>query len=227
MPPHRIVKILEHISNDNGLYIKKLGELLDHIEKKRDVKKCEERESDKTNKTSDEEIDVTSKQWIDENLSLIFTIFRNLFFIASQDIIELLLNDELYLITFGALEHDLESQKTIKHRSFFKEQSQFKNIINITDPDMLSKIHLNHRLAYLRDTAIGRFIEENTIKHINILMHCNNNDIITYFLKNKQLLKAVIERVNEDDMVRKDEGILFLLEMIKCCKDFVIIKLEL
>lgn len=35
---------------------------------------------------------------------MIFTIFKNLFFIADQNLLELLMNDELYLITFGSLE---------------------------------------------------------------------------------------------------------------------------
>lgn len=109
----------------------------------------------------------------------------------------------------------------IKHRQFFKEIAQFKNILNIEDPGMLSKIHLNHRLAYLRDTAIGRFIEELTIKHINIIIHYGNSDIIQYFLNNKHLIKRLIEMMQSEDIDEKGDSVLFILELISCTKDLI------
>ena len=101
----------------------------------------------------------------------------------------------------------------IKHRNFFNEISKFKNILNIEDPSLINKIHLNHRLSYLRDTAIGRFIEENTIKHINIMTHYNNSDIIQYFLNNKFLIKKIIDFISENNLNEKFEALLFLLEL--------------
>lgn len=96
-----MIKILDYISLNKGAYIKKLGEVLDQEEKK-----IEEKKSEITKTTADDidirEIDPKNSQF--ENLSLIFTIFKNIFFIADQNILELLLSDDLYLITFGALE---------------------------------------------------------------------------------------------------------------------------
>jgi hypothetical protein len=95
------MRILECISLQKGAYIKKFGEVLEQEERK-----IEEKKSEITKATADEcdirEIDPKNSQF--ENLSLIFTIFKNLFYIADQNILELLLSDELYLITFGALE---------------------------------------------------------------------------------------------------------------------------
>ena len=231
MPPNRIIKIIDYISMNKGQYVKKLGEVLEGEEKK-----LEEKKSEITTKVSSigDEIDIRGidpKNSQFENLSLIFSIFKNIFYIADQNTLELLLNDELYLITFGALEckilfiyhivDDFESQKMIKHRQFFKEVAKFKNILNIEDTALLNKIHLNHRLTYLRDTAIGRFIEEMTIKHINVMVHYNNSDIIQFFLNNRPLLKKIIDRIFENDYELKNEGVLFLLELITCCKDLL------
>ena len=94
------MKILDHISLNKGHFIKKLGEVLESEEKK-----LEEKKSEITKDTRDEpeqQKDVKNIQY--ENLSLIFTIFKNIFYIADQNAIELLLNDEHYLTTFGALE---------------------------------------------------------------------------------------------------------------------------
>jgi hypothetical protein len=109
----------------------------------------------------------------------------------------------------------------MKHRQFLKEFSHFKNILNIEDANILNKIHLNYRLSYLRDTAIGRFIEENTNKHINVMIHYNNSDIIQYFMANRHYLQKVVDKIFENDTNKKNEGILFLQELISCSKDLL------
>jgi hypothetical protein len=90
--------------SDKGQYIKKLGEILEQEEKKLDEKKSEN--TKKTNDTDlkeiEKEVDYKNSQY--ENLSIVFNIFKNLFFNADQNLIELFLSDDLYLITFGALE---------------------------------------------------------------------------------------------------------------------------
>ncbi len=94
----RINRILEHVTYDRGSYIKKLGDVLEQEDKK-----LEEKKSEKSTQIS--ALNAEEKSYKDlENLSLIFTIFKNLFFIADQNLIELLVSNELYLITFGALE---------------------------------------------------------------------------------------------------------------------------
>lgn len=116
----------------------------------------------------------------------------------------------------------------IKHRQFFKDQVSFNNLLEIDDQKILYKIHLNYRLNYLKDTAIGRFIEEVTLKHINFLTHYNNNDIIQYFLENnEQLIKVLIDKIKEDDLQIRYQGISFLLELITCCKDIVLFSFNL
>jgi hypothetical protein len=123
-----------------------------------------------------------------------------------------------YLLTLD----DFESQKIIRHRQYFKEHSMFKNILNIQDNFILSKINTNHRLNYLRDTAIGRFIEEHTIKHINILLHYNNSEIMQYFITNKHYLQQIVEFINSDNIDTKLNGVSFMIELINCSKDLVI-----
>lgn len=100
------MRIVDKLNADNGLYIKKLGELLELEEKK-----FEEKRSEFTKKTqvTEEVVEVEKESEIKnssqfEHLSLIFTIFKNILYLADQNLIELLVSDELYMITFGALE---------------------------------------------------------------------------------------------------------------------------
>jgi hypothetical protein len=94
-------------------------------------------------------------------------------------------------------------------------------LLNITNKDILEKIHMNHRLTYLRDTATGRFIEEITIRNVNSILNLNNSEIIQYFLSNENLLIAMIDKIKDDDHEIRSQGISLLLELISCGKEIV------
>ena len=191
-------KINEEVMENNCHFIKKLGELIDIEEK---------------NKKDNESTDA---------LSYIFVIFKYLFLLAKRELIEVLVSDEFYTITFGALEYDLESQKKIRHRMYFKDVAKFKNVLNLDNKEIISKIHINHRLGYLRDTAIGRFIEEIPYININIILQTNNAMIIQYFIDNKSILHKCVLNIMDQSLKEEQirDNILFLLELIACTKEF-------
>ena len=97
----RHYRLLEKLNLENGLYIKKLGDLLENEERK-----LEEKKSVITKKTQETDNKENEPKNISqfEHLSLIFTIFKNILYLADQNLLELLVSDELYMITFGALE---------------------------------------------------------------------------------------------------------------------------
>jgi hypothetical protein len=80
--------------SNRGYYLKRLGTLLENEEK------IIEKEKKNESNANSENCEIN----IYENLNLIFSIFKNIFFIADKEMIEMLLSDELYMITFGALE---------------------------------------------------------------------------------------------------------------------------
>lgn len=221
MEPSIIKKINEEVIENNGLFIKKLGELLEN-EEKNNLNGNTNINNNISNNTSYNISNNINNGMNYDNLSYIFIIFKNLFLIANRDLIELLVSDNFYNITFGALEYDLESQKKISHRNYFKDIAKFKNILNIDNSEVLHKIHLNHRLSYLRDTAIGRFIEELPFLNINVIIQTNNAFIIQYFLDNKNLLKNLIINLNKDGVTEIDmiDNLMFILELIGCMKEF-------
>ena len=73
---HKVNKICEYLLSDKGKFVKQLGDLLEEEEEKKDL----------------------------EALSMIFNVFKNLLLIANQAVLEMLVTDEFYLITFGALQ---------------------------------------------------------------------------------------------------------------------------
>ena len=249
MSEMRFNDFIRDLKNSNYEFILKLGEILKGEEKKIenlktsassnvDMEKNDENnnkdnkieeESDKKEiNDNDEDIENNNynQQLIYKNLPMknihyIFNIFKNLILIGDKSLTEALLDDELYLITFGALEYDFETMKSIPHRKYFKNIVKFKNPLNIKNPDIIKKINQNLRLTYLRDTALSRLIEDNAVKTINSILQYNHNDIIQFFLNNSIYLEMLLDQLKSEDLNIKKEACLFLSEIIECSKDVI------
>lgn len=249
MSEMRFNDFIRDLKNSNYEFIIKLGEILKDEEKKIenlktsassnvDMEKNDENnnkdnkieeESDKKEiNDNDEDIENNNynQQLIYKNLPMknihyIFNIFKNLILIGDKSLTEALLDDELYLITFGALEYDFETMKSIPHRKYFKNIVKFKNPLNIKNPDIIKKINQNLRLTYLRDTALSRLIEDNAVKTINSILQYNHNDIIQFFLNNSIYLEMLLDQLKSEDLNIKKEACLFLSEIIECSKDVI------
>ena len=249
MSEMRFNDFIRDLKNSNYEFILKLGEILKDEEKKIenlktsassnvDMEKNDENnnkdnkieeESDKKEiNDNDEDIENNNynQQLIYKNLPMknihyIFNIFKNLILIGDKSLTEALLDDELYLITFGALEYDFETMKSIPHRKYFKNIVKFKNPLNIKNPDIIKKINQNLRLTYLRDTALSRLIEDNAVKTINSILQYNHNDIIQFFLNNSIYLEMLLDQLRSEDLNIKKEACLFLSEIIECSKDVI------
>lgn len=249
MSEMRFNDFIRDLKNSNYEFILKLGEILKDEEKKIenlktsassnvDMEKNDENnnkdnkieeESDKKEiNDNDEDIENNNynQQLIYKNLPMknihyIFNIFKNLILIGDKSLTEALLDDELYLITFGALEYDFETMKSIPHRKYFKNIVKFKNPLNIKNPEIIKKINQNLRLTYLRDTALSRLIEDNAVKTINSILQYNHNDIIQFFLNNSIYLEMLLDQLKSEDLNIKKEACLFLSEIIECSKDVI------
>ena len=160
----------------------------------------------------------TNKIFQSETLNYIFTIFKNLISIGDKDLLEILFNDDCYLITFGALEYDFQSKQIVPHRRYFKEVVKFKNPLNLTYKNILKKINQILRLTYLKDTALSRLIEENVVKQINIIIQNNHNEIIQYFLNNEEYFVILFKQMENNDINIKKNAVLFLAELVNCAK---------
>ena len=234
MGEEKLIDFINYLKNNDCKFIKELGELLNEEEKKIENLKTTTSSSliSNNNNKSNENIineneiksnDYNQKQ-IDkdfpmENIHYIFTIFKNLVLIGDKELLELLVDDNLYLITFGALEYDFETMKSVPHRKYFKDIVKFKNLLNIDDQNILKKINQNLRLTYLRDTALSRLIDDNAVKTINLMIQLNNNDLIQFFLNDNKYFGILFKQMENEDLNSKKESCLFLLELIECSKD--------
>jgi hypothetical protein len=243
MGEQKLVNFMNYLKNNNCEFIIQLGELLKEEEKKVENLKTTT-STNVTNTNINSNINISSvknndiiqetinneknneynqqqiyKSFPMDNISYIFTIVKNLILMADKDLIKLLMKDEYYLIIFGALEYDFETMKTVPHRKYFKNIVKFKNPLNIQDQDILRKITQNLRLTYLRDTALSRLIDDNTMKTINLILQLNHNDIIQFFLNDLKYFEILFNQLQNEDLNIKKESCLFLSELIECSKD--------
>ena len=249
MNEFKISNLVSFLKKSNFEFIQKLGELLKEEEKKleeikssistetnytvipitnttENIKKHEE--NTKINKTEKNVINnpqtlLVEKQIYNspymENINYIFNIFKNLLLLGNKELLEVLLNDDCYLITFGALEYDFDAFKIVPHRKYFKEVLKFKNPLNIEDEDILQKINLNIRLSYLRDTVLPRTIDNNTLKTINFMIQLNNNDIIQFFVEEEKYIDLLCKQMKDKNILIKKDAFSLFSELINCCKD--------
>ena len=244
----KINNLITFLKKSNYEFILKLGELLKDEEKKlEEIKSSISTETNytafqinssesnkknengiknnKTEKNNDYNNHLSSvqkqiyKSTCMENIIYIFTIFKNLILLGNKELIEILLDDECYLITFGALEYDFDVFKIVPHRKYFKDVVKFKNPLNIDDEDILQKINLNLRLTYLRDTVLARTIDSNTIKTINFIIQLNNNDIIQFFIDEEKYLDLLCKQLQDNNLLVQRDAFQLFFELINCSKD--------
>ena len=249
MEESKINDLVNYLEMTNCDFIKKLGKLLINEEKKKEeIKSSLSYSSQETdislnmNKINGKENinEITEKIinmgegerkienkcgndpfMFDENINYIYSIFKNMILYGNRTLIELLFDDNNYLITFGALEHETQSNRIIPHRKYFKEIVKFKNPLNITDTSLIERINQTLRMTYLRDTALGRVINENTNKAINLIIQMNHTEIIQFFINNTNYLKVLFSQMESNDINVKKDAILFLSELVSCSKNVV------
>ena len=244
----KINNFISFLKKSNFEFIHQLGELFKYEEKKLEelkssistetnytvINKSENNKKDEENtkniqseKSTDSNMNnkITSiekhvyKSPCMENINYIFNIFKNLLLLGNKELIEILLDDSCYLITFGALEYDFEVFKIVPHRKYFKEVVKFKNPLNIDDEEILQKINLNIRLSYLRDTALARVIDNTTIKAINFIIQLNSNDIIQFFVYEERYMNLLFEQLQDEDILVQKDAFSLFSELINCSKD--------
>ena len=246
MDESKIQDLVNYLEGTNCEFIKKLGLLLNSEEKKiEEVKSSLSLNSLETdvslinNKDNYKESinEITEKiinmgegegrksesnnkaAFFNENINYIFNIVKNMILYGNKALLELLFDDDNYLISFGALEYDNQSYKIIPHRKYFTEIVKFKNPLNLKDPILIQRIKQNLRLTYLRDTALGRVINENTNKSINLIIQMNYSEITQFFINNTDFLKVLFSQMESEEISVKKDAILLLTELMSFSKN--------
>ena len=223
MNEDKLNSLKENLKDTNCVLIKEIGKILFDEEKR-----IEESNSSISFSSSDTDISLNlnkNNKNINEtnnnydNINLIFKIFKNLILVGDKELLEILFNEECYLITFAALEYETQSIKRIPHRNYFKNIVNFINPLNIQDSNLINKINQNLRLAYLRDTAFVRIINDNAYREINSIILNNQRDIVQFFIDNTEYFDILFSQMKSEEILIQKNAILFLTELISFSKN--------
>ncbi|KAJ4455077.1 putative Suppressor of Mek1 [Paratrimastix pyriformis] len=157
-----------------------------------------------------------------EGLTLLFNIFKEFFMLNEMPLLEVLLNDANILGVIGALEYDPTVAGRVEHRKFLTETATFREIIPVNSPHILSLIHQNYRIAYIKDTVLPRVLDEATFGRLNAMLLYNNATILSFLLKDGVFLQELFKRLHGPDHeqfeAQKPELLKLLLELCQLTK---------
>ena len=110
---------------------------------------------------------------------------------------------------------DFPSHKA-NHRQYLSDESKFKEVVRIEDPNIKRKIHHTYRLQYLKDVVLARILDDPTFSVLNSLIFFNQVDIVTHLHANTTFLKELfsIFGASEQDPQRKKNAVHFIQQ---CC----------
>ncbi|KAK6336265.1 Platinum sensitivity protein [Orbilia brochopaga] len=163
-----------------------------------------------------------------EMLPELFTlcrIMKIIILLNDSTIIEYIVTDEVAMGVVGILEYDPDfPTHKANHRSYLADNSRFKEVVPIDDPDIEKKIHQTYRLQYLKDVVLARILDDPTFSVLNSLIFFNQVDIVQHLQTNTNFLKALFDLFASDplppeEVQRRKHGVQFLQQCASIAKN--------
>lgn len=116
----------------------------------------------------------------------------------------------------GCLEYDPSSPTPKRHRQYLKQLAKFKEVIPITNAELLAKIHQTYRVQYIQDVVLPApsVFEDNMLSTLSSFIFFNKVEIVTLIQEDERFLSELFAQLTDDsteDAKRRDL-VLFLKE---------------
>lgn len=102
------------------------------------------------------------------------------------------------------------------YRDYLSDPTRFRQVVEISDPTILAKIHQTYRLLYLKDVILARVLDDPTFSILNSFIFFHQVDIVNYCSTNEAFLHRLFiifdENGNEPEE-RKHEAVIFLQQL--------------
>lgn len=83
------------------------------------------------------------------------------------------------------------------HRNFLERKAAYKQVVPITDQNIVAKIHQNYRVAYIKNVILAGVFDEGVNNALSSVILCNNVDIIMYFISGSTALQELFDRLKK------------------------------
>ncbi|EPS45663.1 hypothetical protein H072_362 [Dactylellina haptotyla CBS 200.50] len=152
-------------------------------------------------------------------------IMKIVILLNDSTIIEYIVTDEVVMGVVGILEYDPDfPTHKANHRTYLSDNTRFKEVVTIDNPEIKKKIHQTYRLQYLKDVVLARILDDPTFSVLNSLIFFNQVDIVQHLQNNGGFLKALFDLFSSDplpaeDKQRRKHGVQFLQQCSSIAKN--------
>ncbi|XP_057315751.1 serine/threonine-protein phosphatase 4 regulatory subunit 3-B-like [Hydractinia symbiolongicarpus] len=149
-----------------------------------------------------------------EGLHTLFEIFKSLFMLEKNSLFEVMFLPENIMDIVGILEYDPSKKETTPHRQFLNDTAKFKEVIPISNTELLNKIHQTYRVQYIKDilVPIPSFFDEN-MSTLGSFLFFNKIEIVRMIQEDPNFLEELFAKLTDDEISdEKRKETLFLLK---------------
>lgn len=151
-----------------------------------------------------------------EGLHYLYDIFKNIFLLNKNALFEVLFAEDTIFDVVGCLEYDPTSPTPKRHRHYLKSVSKFKEVIPISNPELLSKIHQTYRVQYIQDVVLPTpsVFEDNMLSTLASFIFFNKVEIVTLIQEDDKLLSDILSLITDENTppLKRRDLVLFLKE---------------
>eukprot|EP00794_Sanderia_malayensis_P020324 gene20324-22323_t len=152
----------------------------------------------------------------EEALHHLHEIFKVIFILNKNTLFEAMFTEDSIFDVVGILEYDPNAKEHVKHRHFLQEIVKFKEVIPISNKELLNKIHQTHRAQYIQDVLVPvpSVFEEN-MSTLSSYIFFSKIDIVNMIQSDDTFLTELFTNLTDveiSDEKRKDV-VLFLKEL--------------
>ncbi|XP_051507094.1 serine/threonine-protein phosphatase 4 regulatory subunit 3-like isoform X3 [Myxocyprinus asiaticus] len=135
-----------------------------------------------------------------EALHHLYEIVRGLLFLNKATLFEVMFSDDCIMDVVGCLEYDPAMVQPKKHREFLTKTAKFKEVIPITDSELLQKIHQTYRVQYIQDIILPTpsVFEENFLSTLSSFIFFNKVEIVSMLQEDEKFLTEVFAQLTDD-----------------------------
>lgn len=151
-----------------------------------------------------------------EGLHCLYEIFKNIFLLNKNALFEVMFADDLIFDVVGCLEYDPSLPTPKRHRHYLKTISKFKEVIPISNPELLAKIHQTYRVQYIQDVVLPTpsVFEDNMLSTLSSFIFFNKVEIVTLIQDDEKFLNDLFTQLTDENTpeVNRRDLVLFLKE---------------
>lgn len=151
-----------------------------------------------------------------QGLHHLYEIFKNIFLLNKNALFEVMFAEDTIFDVMGCLEYDPSSPIPKRHRQYLKQLAKFREVIPITNAELLAKIHQTYRVQYIQDVVLPApsVFEDNMLSTLSSFIFFNKVEIVTLIQEDERFLSELFAQLTDEsteDAKRRDL-VLFLKE---------------